>query len=128
MLLFRRRHEHRRDPAVAAVEQAVATARVVAISYVDRTGERSVREVEPAGLVRGTEGWYLVGRCRLRGAGRSFRLDRVSAARVVDEPAPPRVIRGLVPDVPVGCRLDGIGNEANPDPRRCAAVLPVADH
>jgi predicted DNA-binding transcriptional regulator YafY len=108
VLLFRWREEPRGGPA-ETVEQAVAAGRVVAIQYVDREGAESVREVEPAGLVRGLDGWYLVGRCRLRGAGRSFRLDRVTDAWVVDEagPAPLPVIQGLAPDVPAGVARRG---------------------
>ena len=56
--------------------------------------------------MRGTDGWYLVGWCRLRGDGRAFRLDRISHAHVTDQPAMPRVIRDLVPDVPPGPARD----------------------
>ncbi|MFL6138395.1 MAG: helix-turn-helix transcriptional regulator [Frankiaceae bacterium] len=105
VLLFRGRDEQR-GGAAATVEQAVAAGRVVAIDYVDRDGAASEREVEPAGLVRGLDGWYLVGRCRLRGAGRAFRLDRVAWAREVDEPVPvpAPAVQGLEPDVPVRLR------------------------
>ena len=57
---------------------------MVAIDYVDSEGNGTRREVEPSGLVRGTDGWYLVGWCRLRGDGRAFRLDRISHAEVTD--------------------------------------------
>ena len=58
--------------------------RVVVIDYVDAEGNGTRREVEPSGLVRGTDGWYLVGWCRLRGSGRAFRLDRISHAEVTE--------------------------------------------
>jgi predicted DNA-binding transcriptional regulator YafY len=74
----------------------------VLIDYVDRDGSGTRREVEPSGLVRGTDGWYLIGWCRLRGDGRSFRLDRISHAQLTDQPAIVRLIRDLVPDVPPG--------------------------
>ena len=34
--------------------------------------------------------WYLVGWCRLRGAVRAFRLDRITTVEVTGEPAPER--------------------------------------
>ena len=34
--------------------------------------------------------WYLIGWCRLRGGGRSFRIDRIQRARLTEEVAPER--------------------------------------
>lgn len=102
VLLFRRRDERVDLRVERAVRAAVARRLVVVLDYVDSHGEGSRREVEPSGLVRGTDGWYLVGWCRLRGDGRAFRLDRISNAELTDQPALPRVIRDLVPDVPPG--------------------------
>ena len=102
ILLFRRRDEQVEPGVQQAVRLAVQDRLVVVIDYVDREGNSSRREVEPSGLLRGTDGWYLVGWCRLRGDGRAFRLDRISFARVTDQPSMPRLIRDLVPDVPPG--------------------------
>src|ERR1700712_1657189 len=102
VLLFRRREEHVDLAVERAVRHAVNERLVVAIDYVDGEGNGTRREVEPSGLVRGTDGWYLVGWCRLRGDGRAFRLDRISHADVTDHGAIPRVIRGVAPDVPPG--------------------------
>ena len=102
VLLFRRRDEQLDARVERAVRRAVHDRLVVAIDYVDGQGNGTRREVEPSGLVRGTDGWYLVGWCRLRGDGRAFRLDRISHADVTDQAALPRVIRDLVPDVPPG--------------------------
>jgi predicted DNA-binding transcriptional regulator YafY len=102
VLLFRRRDEQVEPGVQQAVRRAVHERLVVLIDYVDREGNGTRREVEPSGLVRGTDGWYLVGWCRLRGDGRAFRLDRISYAELTAMPALPRVIRDLVPDVPPG--------------------------
>ena len=102
VLLFRRRDEHVDLRVERSLRRALRERLVVAIDYVDAEGNGTRREVEPSGLVRGTDGWYLVGWCRLRGDGRAFRLDRISHAAVTDLPAIPRVIRDLVPDVPPG--------------------------
>lgn len=69
-----------------AIGEALARRRVLTIDYVDAEGVASTREVEPMGLVVDGAQWYLVAWCRLRGAERAFRTDRVGAATVSDEP------------------------------------------
>lgn len=102
VLLFRRRDEHVDLGVQRVVRQALHRRLVVEIDYVDSEGAGSRRQVEPTGLVRGEDGWYLVAWCRLRGDGRAFRLDRISHAELTDQPAIVRSIRDLVPDVPPG--------------------------
>ena len=102
VLLFHRRDEHVDARVQRAVRDALHRRLVVEIDYVDSEGNGSRREVEPSGLVRGEDGWYLVAWCRLRGDGRAFRLDRISHATLTDQPAIVRSIRDLVPDVPPG--------------------------
>jgi predicted DNA-binding transcriptional regulator YafY len=78
---------------LATVEAAVAGRRVLAIEYHDRDGAASRRTVEPLGLAGSAEtGWYLLAWCRLRGALREFRLDRVTVAETTREAAPHRVV------------------------------------
>lgn len=69
-------------PVVETVARSVLEHRVVRIAYADESGERSVRDVEPHGLVVAPYGQYLVGWCRMREAPRTFRLDRIAAARL----------------------------------------------
>jgi len=70
---------------------AVRTRRRVAFRYESHGRTSSQREVEPYGIVHMDGRWYMVGRCRLREALRTFRLDRVSAleltAQTFDRPA-----------------------------------------
>jgi proteasome accessory factor B len=73
-----------------AVSEAVASRQVLEISYLDRTGERTDRVVEPHAIVRSHPHWYLVAWCRLREDGRGFRSDRIQQAVVTDEPVPNR--------------------------------------
>ena len=54
--------------------------RVCTLTYVDASGRRTRREVEPVGLLHTPSGWYLVAWCLLRDDRRLFRLDRVHAA------------------------------------------------
>jgi predicted DNA-binding transcriptional regulator YafY len=48
------------------------------------------RRVEPLGRVGAERDWYLVGWCRLRGAVRVFRLDRITAVELTVERSPER--------------------------------------
>ena len=77
---------------VQAIEEAARRHLVVVIDYVDGDGARTRRGVEPAELVEHNGHRYLVGWCQERDDVRWFRLDRVRAARLTDEPAPDRGI------------------------------------
>ena len=89
--LMWQRGELARTPVLEAVEEAVTGHRVLELDYVDRTGSATeARQVEPYGLMGGGGQWYLMAWCRLRDGGRTFRLDRIEAARVIDEKAPER--------------------------------------
>jgi predicted DNA-binding transcriptional regulator YafY len=72
------------------LEGAVLERQVLEIDYEDAVGALSHRAIEPAGFVGNEDNWYLVAWCRLRDAGRSFRVDRVRSARVTGELAPAR--------------------------------------
>jgi predicted DNA-binding transcriptional regulator YafY len=102
VLLFRRREEQVDRDVQRVVREGLHRRLVVELDYVDSEGNGSRRQVEPSGLIRGEDGWYLVGWCRLRGDGRAFRLDRISHAVLTDQVAIVRSIRDLVPDVPPG--------------------------
>ncbi|SMQ18091.1 proteasome accessory factor B [Streptomyces sp. Ag82_O1-12] len=78
------------DSAVrAAVEQALSSHTVLRLSYIDAAGGESERVVEPAGLLTADGRWYLIAWCRMRQAGRGFRLDRITAAASTTERAQP---------------------------------------
>jgi predicted DNA-binding transcriptional regulator YafY len=79
-----------RPTAARITEDAVVRSEVVEISYQDRFGDATKREVEPLALVGSVKAWYLVGYCRLRQGERAFRLDRILAARLTGEEAPER--------------------------------------
>lgn len=68
---------------------AVAARRVVRLRYRSGDGEVRPRDVEPIGLYFQRR-WYLAAFCRLRDGVRTFRLDGVEAADVVDETYRPR--------------------------------------
>jgi predicted DNA-binding transcriptional regulator YafY len=64
---------------------AVRMRRRVAFHYESHDRTSSCRDVEPYGIVHMDGRWYVVGRCRLREALRTFRLDRVSELEVSDQ-------------------------------------------
>jgi predicted DNA-binding transcriptional regulator YafY len=69
-----------------AIEDAVVGGRALRLTYRDAAGRRTDRTVEPMGLLWSDQGWYLLAWCRLRDGVRGFHLDRIAAARFLDEP------------------------------------------
>jgi predicted DNA-binding transcriptional regulator YafY len=83
------------------VEEAVRTGTVVSLTYRDRNGVTTSRQVEPVGFYGSPEHWSLVGWCRLRQDGRLFHLERIVRARLTRERAPEHdydTVLGWVPD------------------------------
>lgn len=75
---------------VAALQQAVDQHRAVEIEHVKAESDTPTRRVvEPWSLFRDQGAWYLNGYCRVAAAERSFRVDRVLSATVLDEPVDP---------------------------------------
>jgi len=76
---------------IAAIERGLDENRPVRISYYNRAQDAlSERTVEPLGIVDLEGIWYLVAFCRLRGAERAFRMDRIREAQVLDGTFEPR--------------------------------------
>ncbi|MCB7134988.1 helix-turn-helix transcriptional regulator [Cellulosimicrobium marinum] len=75
-----------------AVEQSIATSRVLAIRYTDGRGERTSRRVDPVLLAHTEDRWYLVAWCHLREGIRWFRLARVDRADLTTESYEPRPV------------------------------------
>jgi predicted DNA-binding transcriptional regulator YafY len=90
-----------------AVEEAVRRSAVVRLAYCDRHGRTSRRDVEAVGFYGGADGWYLVGWCRLRRAGRVFRLDRIINAHVTSEIVPARDVDETLGWVPTPTVMPG---------------------
>ncbi|WP_371790997.1 YafY family transcriptional regulator [Streptomyces sp. NBC_01471] len=85
------------------VADAVHHRRPVSIRYTDRDGRRSDRPLHPYGIVAHSGRWYVTGSDPGIGEDRTFRLDRIAAARTLpgsfEEPAGPdpaqRVLSGF---------------------------------
>jgi predicted DNA-binding transcriptional regulator YafY len=87
-------------PVPSVIEQAIVARRVLWICYLDREGNLTERDVEPIVFMAGPGGWYLVGWCRVRGAARCFRVDRIQQAEVTGVTAPPRAFEEIAPCTP----------------------------
>ncbi len=88
-------------PSVQRITEAAVRDRlVVRIKYTDAEKTETSREVEAHGFYGAADGWFLVGWCRLRSAGRIFRLDRITRMTTTKEVAPVRDLDDLLGWVP----------------------------
>ncbi len=69
----------------ASLAAATGAHRVVAIEYEGAGGACTARHIEPLVLFAERGAWYVAARCRLAGAERTFRIDRIRSARETGE-------------------------------------------
>ena len=90
-------------PAMPAlVGDALSSDRVLRISYLDRGGQQSLRDIEPLGYIANSGRWYVVAWCRLRQGVRAFRSDRIESVVPTAEPLVARELRVEDLDIPYG--------------------------
>ena len=83
-------HVEAQPTAVAAVRDALSSKRRLRLTYHGANRDQTTeREVDPVRLIVVEGHTYLEGWCRLAEGLRTFRLDRVLAAEVLDAPAEP---------------------------------------
>ncbi len=87
------------DTALAVIRGAVSAGVQVEFDYLASRGERERRRVDPLRIESIDADWYLRGWCHLREAVRTFRLDRISALEVTDEPIIRHAGDVVLPDV-----------------------------
>lgn len=68
------------------LSEAIGQQQRVAMEYRSHYDQVTHRKVEPYGIVGWNGHWYLVGYCCLRQDYRTFRLDRIQRAEVLEEP------------------------------------------
>jgi len=76
-------------PVRAALVRALDEGRRLRLRYVSASDVVSERDVDPVRLATEDSHGYLVAHCLREGAGRSFRLDRILEATVLDDAATP---------------------------------------
>jgi predicted DNA-binding transcriptional regulator YafY len=74
---------------VLALADAIGRARRVEVGYATREGDRSIRQLDPYGLVFHNGRWYLSAHDHGRGELRALRLDRVASVRLLRRDATP---------------------------------------
>jgi predicted DNA-binding transcriptional regulator YafY len=89
-------------PTPRMVADALYIRRVLRISYVDRQGATTMREIEPLGFAGTATHWYLMAWCRLRDTLRAFRTDRITSVSVTAEVPTARSLRSEDLDIPPG--------------------------
>jgi proteasome accessory factor C len=90
---------------VGLLRDAAAAGRAVEITHVSlAAGRTTVRTIEPWSVFSTGGNWYVSGFCRMAGAERVFRIDRIRSAQATDDhftppesPPPPEV--GYTPGV-----------------------------
>lgn len=98
-------------------KQAIWDRRLMELEYDNSEGEHSRRTVEPVRLCFKGGGWYLSAWCRMRGAMRLFRLNRIVDCRVLKETFSVRedagADRGHIPETTAQtARKPGAANQA----------------
>ena len=72
-------------PLLATVREAMRAEKVLHIDYADEKGQATARAIWPAALAYFEEKQIIAAWCLLRQDFRSFRIDRVTSARIGDE-------------------------------------------
>src|SRR5690606_15024098 len=86
------------DASLALIRDAVSRGVQVEFAYQSADGHRERRRVDPVRIESIDADWYLRGWCHLRGALRTFRLDRVRDLVVTDEPSSGAAMDVVIPD------------------------------
>tara|TARA_R110002020_G_scaffold108586_1_gene251593 strand:+ start:2459 stop:3442 length:984 start_codon:yes stop_codon:yes gene_type:complete len=84
-VILPRREPSRDDRALETLTKATEAMRTVGLIYHSPQHDQIERRIDPYGLVFQQGRWYAVGFCHLRGAMRSFRLDRISGVHLLDD-------------------------------------------
>jgi predicted DNA-binding transcriptional regulator YafY len=71
--------------SLICVSTAIRSRRRLTFKYQSHAGASSQRAIEPYGVIHMDGRWYMVGRCLVRQALRTFRLDRVSQPEMGEE-------------------------------------------
>ncbi len=112
------------------IAEAIRDARPVELDYTDASGRASRRSIHPYGLVAHRGRWYVTGPNPTSGGSRTFRVDRIDAARPglghfvrpADFDAPAAVLTGLA-EAPHPHRVVVL---VDATPEQVRAVLPAS--
>ena len=77
--------EEASHPYLATAQKAIVDKKVLFLRYSSINGDITERKVEPIGLCYYSQGWHMIGWCRLRNGYRDFRLTRMQKMIAQDE-------------------------------------------
>ncbi|TDW28511.1 helix-turn-helix transcriptional regulator [Cryobacterium psychrophilum] len=90
---------NRESPEIIFLMQTAVRQHVqIEFDYLNSRGERVLRHVDPLRVESVDRDWYLRGWCHLRGAVRTFRLDRMRDVSVTNRPTIPHAGDMTLPD------------------------------
>jgi proteasome accessory factor C len=78
--------ESEADASLSVIRRAVAEGRQLEFDYLNARGEAGRRRADPLRIISQDADWYLQAYCHTREDVRNFRVDRMSALDVTDEP------------------------------------------
>jgi proteasome accessory factor C len=113
------------DSTLALIRESVASGVQLEFDYLGSRGERERRRVDPLRVESLDADWYLRGWCHLRGAVRTFRLDRISQPSVSSEAISHRAADVALPDALFESSVDDLA--VTVDVTNSAAAL-LADY
>jgi len=84
--------------AISLIQSALRSGVQVRFDYLNARGGQEERYVDPLRVESVDRDWYLRGWCHLRGAVRTFRLDRMSTLTATDRPVTSRTEELILPE------------------------------
>jgi len=111
----------------AALATALRHGRRLHLRYVNAADVASERDVDPVRLVTDTDRSYLLGWCHGVAGERLFRVDRILAARVLDEPAQQHELPAASGEFAPGDEGELVTLHLTSQARWVAETAPVAD-
>lgn len=85
MLILKSQTEEVKSTSLSYIQMAITNFSVTEISYNAKDQDTTFRAIEPLALYSYNERWIVIGWCRLRDDYRSFRLDRISHFKILEE-------------------------------------------
>jgi predicted DNA-binding transcriptional regulator YafY len=80
-----RKQMHYSPNLMDTIQNAIDNLKIAVIEYDSRENDNTIRAIEPMALIYKNRKRHLVGWCRLREDWRTFRLDRISLVKLMNE-------------------------------------------
>lgn len=99
--IWMRQSQNTRNAQASVIEEALRDGVAVSIDYRSQNAPKALtRIIEPMAFARMKYHWNVLAWCRLRKAGRWFRMDRIERAHATNQKITPRDLREVFGDPP----------------------------